>query len=617
MAHRRHTGPALLALAGLLLPGTTWARQNIAIGEITIGYDYQERKYDNEELEQALPNDATGDLNGTNAEDGPEVETSDTESPSSAEASSSSGDAVPDTSADSSENTAVESAATPLRLPALTDDREGDTRSLLVTPRIRVSSRGISDLIEFTYGPTFTWDEVDNSEEVGHDFNLLAERNLSQQWLVRATDSFYYGTDTLADYNRRSDTIVPATEEAPPEPEVGAGPIESVGQELTEDYGRREYWRNDFGLETDYTYAPDSVVGAGYNFGLLRNVGGDTDGYDDYDRHEGIGRLSYRLNSRWRAESQISYVKGIYDEAEPAVPEPIIVGPTSGDGNGEDDAAGSDVSAGETISPTPGDETVALQEQAPDSTETDAIEELNEDLEEYHGRLRLNYDWRTHDIYFGEYSYSATNYESQLNEDSAIHRLTAGWSHDFSDRLRMTRSAGPTFITYDESEDETGYNAYAGVEWNFVQSSLTASTAYDYEFENFDGRRSGLSKIWRSELGYIYRFTPNLQARLTGGYEQADREEPSDIRAITPVESAASPVEATDEADTVLDQEPNHFQYTEETWDAGLSVSYTFLRWYTVAVSYRYADYQSDYELDYDEHRVLCTLTATSEIFRW
>ena len=94
MAHRRHTGPALLALAGLLLPGTTWARQNIAIGEITIGYDYQERKYDNEGLEQALPNDATGDLNGTNAEDGPEVETSDTESPSSAEASSSSGDAV-------------------------------------------------------------------------------------------------------------------------------------------------------------------------------------------------------------------------------------------------------------------------------------------------------------------------------------------------------------------------------------------------------------------------------------------------------------------------------------------------------------------------------------------
>ena len=54
MAHRRHAGPALLALAGLLLPGTTWARQNIAIGEITIGYDYQERNYAPAELADYL-----------------------------------------------------------------------------------------------------------------------------------------------------------------------------------------------------------------------------------------------------------------------------------------------------------------------------------------------------------------------------------------------------------------------------------------------------------------------------------------------------------------------------------------------------------------------------------
>ena len=49
MAHRRHAGPALLALAGFLLPGTTWARQNIAIGELSVGYDYQERNYNQEE----------------------------------------------------------------------------------------------------------------------------------------------------------------------------------------------------------------------------------------------------------------------------------------------------------------------------------------------------------------------------------------------------------------------------------------------------------------------------------------------------------------------------------------------------------------------------------------
>ena len=74
---------------------------------------------------------------------------------------------------------------------------------------------------------------------------------------------------------------------------------------------------------------------------------------------------------------------------------------------------------------------------------------------------------------------------------------------------------------------------------------------------------------------------------------------------------------ATDSMDIAPAEEPDHFQYTEETWDAGLSVSYTFQRRYTVSVSYRYADYQSDYDLDYDEHRVLLSLTATSDIFRW
>jgi hypothetical protein len=84
---------------------------------------------------------------------------------------------------------------------------------------------------------------------------------------------------------------------------------------LSDTDGRQRYWRNDFGLSTDYTYAQDSVVGVGYNFGVLRydddEVASDE---SDYDRHEGIGRLSYRFNAQWQVETEVSYVKGIYDE---------------------------------------------------------------------------------------------------------------------------------------------------------------------------------------------------------------------------------------------------------------------------------------------------------------
>ena len=591
MAHRRHTGPALLALAGLLLPGTTWARQNIAIGELSVGYDYQERNYG----QQEPANPAT-----TEPTDSPLP----TESPES----------TPSTQSTESTQSTDTSVAPPPPTPTLTNPREGDTRSLFVTPRIRVSSKGATDLVEFTYGPTFTWDEVDNSDNVGHDLSLNAEKNLSPRWLVRATDSFYYGEDTVADYQRRSGDIVPTSQVPAPEAEVA--PEEPVGQELTEAYGRREYWRNDFGLQTDYTYAPDSVVGAGYNFGLLRNVNDEVGGYDDYDRHEGIGRLSYRFNSRWRADTQLSYVKGIYDEAEIPVREPAAE-PVTTDTNGDTVVAEGENGAEEITDPSLDDVTAASEEQPTETADALATEELNDDLEEYHGRFRLNYDWRASDLFFGEYSYSATNYESQLNEDAAIHRLIAGWEHDFTSRLRMTLSAGPTFITYDESDNDTGYNAAAGLVWNLNQSSFTANTAYDYDFENFDGRRSGLSKIWRSQLGYSYNFTPNLQTRLTTGYERADREEPRDVQVLNAIETAVAEPAATDSMDIAPVEEPDNFQYTEETWDAGLSVSYTFQRRYTVSVSYRYADFQSEYDLDYDEHRVLLSLSATSDIFRW
>ena len=202
MAHRRQTGPALLALAGLLLPGTTWARQNIAIGELSVGYDYQERNYNQEEP----ANPAT-----------PEP----IDSPEPADSPLTTGSTESTASTESTQSTTESAQSTQIPTPTLSNPREGDTRSLFVTPRIRVSSKGATDLVEFTYGPTFTWDEVDNSDNVGHDLSLNAEKNLSPRWLVRATDSFYYGEDTVADYQRRSGDIVPTSEAPAPEADGG------------------------------------------------------------------------------------------------------------------------------------------------------------------------------------------------------------------------------------------------------------------------------------------------------------------------------------------------------------------------------------------------------------
>ena len=140
--------------------------------------------------------------------------------------------------------------------------------------------------------------------------------------------------------------------------------------------------------------------------------------------------------------------------------------------------------------------------------------------------------------------------------------------------------------------------------------TITANSSYKYEFDNFDGRNSGLSKTWLSTLEYQHHFTPVLQAALNASYEKADHDNPG----LTGVVILAGESGSTSSA---LAGNTGRFQYQDETYGLGVAVSYTFLQFYTLAASYNYADFQSDYQRDYDEHRAMLQLSASTELFRW
>lgn len=471
----KQTGLVLLATtAALYGSGEAWARQNIIIGELSIGYDFQERNYKQSER---------------------------------------------------------------------FDSDEGDTRSLFATPRVRFSSRDVGDLLEFTYAPTFTYDDVDSRDIVGHDLNLLAEKNITRDWVIRASNSYFKGEDSVTDNEGRRSPIIPGATEPTTSQPPGAGEPTDAVRELSDVNGRQKYWRNDLGLRTDYTYAQDSIVGMEYNFGVLRYDEEDAgSGESDYDRHEWIGRLSYRFDAQWQLLTELGYVRGLYDE----------VGGT-------------------------------------DPRE-------NDDLEEYRAMIRTNYAWRPRDIFFGRYQFTETAYDEDSRQDAAIHEFTVGWDHDFSETLRMTLSGGPSFVTFEDSDDEVGYNAYAGLVWRVQpQTTLSAQTSYRYEFDNFDGLQTGLSKTWASGLSCTHQFSPQWHTDISTNYTRSDNDEASG---------------------TVVTNDSDRFNYREETYDVGLGVRYTFLQRYTLGASYRYSDH-SEPNNDYDEHRVLLTLTAATELFRW
>lgn len=545
MVSPNNTAIIFILLTAFCWNSSAYSRQNIVIGSVSVGYDFVERKYDVNDDEVATEVTVPTDQN---------------------------------TGSSTTEEESVEVAELG---PNETDD--GGTNRLIISPRISVSSRGINDFLEFTYAPSFpflTFDESNNDDSVGHNFNLLAEKSFARNWSFYASNNFYYGDDSVADAAISSSAIIPGTDQTEDEQTIGAEQADGTDQSLREQNGRREYWRNDLNIGTDYTYAQDSVVGLGYTFGVLRNISDDDNGYQDYDRHQGTGQLSYRFNRSWQMETQVGYVKGIYEPTEVTYIQPEIVQVPVEDE--EDDA-------------------IEYEEQ---TVYNQSEEEVSDDLEEYKFLFRTNYDWRTHDRLFSLYSYDATDYESTSREDAAIHDISLGWSHDFSRAVSITLSGGPSFVTYEERSTDTGYNAYAGLIWGFHKhASLTANSSYGYEFNNFDGDSTGLSQTWTSTLGYSYQFSPRLSLSLSSGYTRSDIKEPVATTVLLDLEGK----------NTASDS----ISYIEESYNAGLILSYNFLRWYTVSASYRYADYQSENDLNYDEHRVYLTLSTSKELFRW
>ncbi len=544
----------LVCFWAVLVPFSALARQNTLIGEISVGYDFQERNYKEDE--------------GENEEE------------------------------DGSGAGAVEGEESQAPTVIVLEDRRGDRKRYFISPRIRLASQGVSDLIEFTYAPTFNYDEVYSESEVDHDLNLLAEKNFTRNWLVRVSDSFFYGDDPYRDSELRTAVIIPGQEIPVEDPVVGAGQEGQEGEDLTESFGRRRFWRNTLTLDTDYTYRDDSIFGVTYNFGMLRNLT-ETDisagGYTEYDRHEGIARLTYRFNRQWDSEVEARYIKGDF-----ADPEVFVVSP----GEGEEEPVVDPV--GETIS---------------------------DDLEEYYARLRVDYDWSAHDVFFGEYRYGLTDYEVDLRADSKVHEISFGWDHDFTPQIRLTLSGGPTIVEEDnlpstssegdatvitpaESDSTstvTDYNFFGALSWAFLHSQLNLTAEKGYDYENFNGRRDGLTDFWVARIDYTYQFSPAINCVLGGGYRWASRSQPPAIGTVVIIDDGET--EGGDIPSDIVEEA--NFEYTEDTYDAGLTLNYSFLRWYTLSASYRYYDRRSGAEADYDEHRVFIALSASKELLRW
>ena len=448
------------------------------------------------------------------------------------------------------------------RTVIILDDTRGDRRNYILQPRISFFSTGINDVFELTAAPALNYDDLYSTTDIDWDFRLRGEKNLTKDWNLVVADQFYQGDDPVRNNELQTAVISPDTGEVVADQSQVGVPAESGNPTLTDRVVRHRYDRNELDLSTEYTYAQDSVIGGGYRYGILRNKDSDevAGGYADYDRHDGNLNLSYRFTPQWQAEGEGQYIQGLFDDT--AV---VVV---------NDDA-----------------EILPLD---------------SNDLEEYNFQGRVNYNYNRHMNYFTQYSYMSTDYDSELREDYNLNEFLIGLDYDVSQHVQFTVSAGPVIGSFENTSTDTDYSVYGGLAWAYMHGTLNLVAEKGYDQSNFDGRQSGLTGFWRTSLSLDYQLTEDLQASLSTSYWNNDR-----------LQYTASSV-------VIVDPESPEFGrtiYTEKSYDAGVSLAYTFARWYQLSGGYRYYNHESDLTADvggnYDEHRVFVQLSYAHELFRW
>ncbi|WP_456387828.1 transporter [Desulfolithobacter sp.] len=433
----------------------------------------------------------------------------------------------------------------------------GDRREYMVSPRLTWSSRGETDLFEFSYAPGLMYDDLGYTTRLDHSFILRAEKQMSRRWSVSLDDTFFLGDDPVREEALATTEITaPDATTVEPLPEDGA-PVatEDTFQPVDERVGNREYWRNTASLRTGYSYGQGRQFTSGYTLSMLRNRSDSPGGYTEYDRHEVMARVGHRFDARWSTDVSGQYTVGLFKE--------------------------------------------------PTDATASATAELSNDLKEYSASARVGYQWSTHATVFLQDRSVRTDYDSDLRSDSWAHNASLGVDYAFDRHLSLSMSAGVSLSRLDGQSWDTDYNVSATLRRELLHASWSVYLNSGYDVQNFDGQGSGLTRTWEVGGEYSHQFSENLSMSLSAAYSDARR-----------MQRTYEDLVAAYAASAVIAEDAD---YHEKNYSAGVSLDYSFMRWYSFSLGYRYAKYENDLTdtPDYDEHRVFVQLTARKDFFRW
>jgi hypothetical protein len=222
---------------------------------------------------------------------------------------------------------------------------------------------------------------------------------------------------------------------------------------------------------------------------------------------------------------------------------------------------------------------------------------LSDDLMEYRFRITGENDYSRQTIVSLTYDYIGTRYDEDLQVDGDIYQAQLRWIHNYARQTTITLGAGPSYEKSEGQDSNTGYNGIAEINYQGQHGSLTLGAEKRYDVDNFSGTTErGFVDTWETRLLADYQILSNLiiDSRLSYAYE--DRTDSS-----------------TDTNGYIILE-----RYNNDIYVSGVALRYNFLRNYTASLEYTFTKQESDVVGDdYDDHRVLVSLSWTQDIIRW
>ncbi len=214
---------------------------------------------------------------------------------------------------------------------------------------------------------------------------------------------------------------------------------------------------------------------------------------------------------------------------------------------------------------------------------------LSRDLKEYRPGFTLASDVFPHDPITLSYNYTGVEYDEELQSDSDIHQITLSWLRELTPRMTFGLGGGASSLKREGQDAEWSPNGHIDFTNSIEHGNLVLGASAGMDQDNFSGTdEQGAVIYWQANGSFNYHFTAQTTGSIFAQYRDEERE------------------------DTTL------LEYDVQSFSAGASVGYTFLRWYSLSLSYNYTNSESERaSSDYEDHRVYLSLGVSKELLRW